>query len=436
MVKKTLVIDTSIFLHDSDVLEQHKDCCFIVPSVVLEELDRKKSQNDEAGKHARKIMRAIDYWSRQGDIHKGVALENGSTLRILLDAEANKKSTLPLNYTGDKNRHRLLSTVFTLKENGEVVSLMSKDPITKILAETVGIETQNYYCKKEKFDTLYRGIRTIDLPKIMIDQFYVNGEMPLPAGEFYPNEYCILKSEENTSAIARVDAKRKSLVTIFKAAGDLWGIKPRNVEQRCAIDLLLRDEVKLVTFIGGAGTGKTLLALAAGLRKVFDEGVYNKIIIARSIMPLGRDIGFLPGTKEEKLRAWLAPFFDNLEYICDSPKNEAESETKKWILESDKFQVEAITYMRGRSLSNTYIIIDEAQNLTPHELKTIISRVGENTKIIVLGDPTQIDNPYLDLDSNGLVHMVGRMKHYDLFGSIFFRQTERSALAALAATVL
>jgi PhoH-like ATPase len=194
--------------------------------------------------------------------------------------------------------------------------------------------------------------------------------------------------------------------------------------------------VKLVTFIGGAGTGKTLLALAAGLRKVFDEGVYNKIIIARSIMPLGRDIGFLPGTKEEKLRAWLAPFFDNLEYICDSPKNEGDSETKKWILESDKFQVEAITYMRGRSLANTYIIIDEAQNLTPHELKTIISRVGENTKIVVLGDPTQIDNPYLDLDSNGLVHMVGRMKRYDLFGSIFFRQTERSALAALAATVL
>jgi PhoH-like ATPase len=436
MVKKTLVIDTSVFLHDSDVLDQHKDCMLVVPGVVLEELDRKKSQNDEVGKHARRVMRFIDYWSRQGDIHKGVALENGSSLRILLDADPKKKSTFPLAYTPDRNRHRLLSTIFQLQEGGERVSLMSKDPITKILAETVGIQTQNHHCQRERYDTLYRGVRTLELPKSTIDQFYVHGEIPLPGGEFYPNEYCILKSEENTSAIARVDSKRKLLVTIFKASGDLWGIKPRNVEQRCAIDLLLRDEVKLVTFIGGAGTGKTLLALAAGLRKVFDEGVYNKIIIARSIMPLGRDIGFLPGTKEEKLRAWLAPFFDNLEYICDSPKNEGDSETKKWILESDKFQVEAITYMRGRSLANTYIIIDEAQNLTPHELKTIISRVGENTKIVVLGDPTQIDNPYLDLDSNGLVHMVGRMKRYDLFGSIFFRQTERSALAALAATVL
>ena len=260
--------------------------------------------------------------------------------------------------------------------------------------------------------------------------------MPLPEGDHCPNEYLIMKSEENSSAIGRVDAKNKTLVPLAKSAHDIWGIKPRNVEQKCAMDLLMRDDVKLVVFTGGAGTGKTLLALAAGLRKVFDEGVYTRIMIARSIIPVGRDIGFLPGTKEEKLRAWLAPFFDNLEYICGASGSDNAMETKKWVLESEKFQVEAITYMRGRSFTNTYVIIDEAQNLTPHEMKTIISRVGDNTKIIVLGDPSQIDNPYLDADSNGLVYLIGRMKTHDVFGSIYFQSTERSKLAAIAAAVL
>jgi len=436
MIKKNLLLDSSILLHDPEVFEQFPNHSLILPAVVLEELDRKKSQSDEMGRHARLVMRFIDNMSKEGNIRKGIALPNGGKLKVLLDFEQKKKRNSPLICAPDKNRQRLLTMAFHLNDLGEKTILLSKDPVTKILAETIGVETQGYKGPKEHYDSIFRGVNFHDLSKHEIDQFYLDGEMSIPEGDFYPNEYFVFKSEENSSAICRMDSRKKRLVPLSNKNNDLWGIKPRNVEQKCAMDLLMRDDVKLISFIGPAGTGKTLLALAAGLRKVFDEGVYNKIIVTRSIMPLGKDIGFLPGTKEEKLKSWLAPFFDNLEYICGDQNNETGDETKRWIVDSDKFQLEAITYMRGRSLSNTYIIIDEAQNLTPHELKTIISRVGENTKIIILGDASQIDNPYLDKDSNGLVHLLGKMKRYDLCGSIYFRQTERSKLAALAASVL
>lgn len=436
MAKRSYVLDASILLHDPEVFSHFKNHHIILPSVVLEELDRKKYQSDEIGKHARLVMRYIDNASKFGNIRQGVPLANGSSLRVLLDSEQKKKKEFPVHFTPDRARHRLLSTAHRLKEIGETVSVVSKDPVTKILAETIGIDTYSYKTVREHYETLYRGVQYLDLPKSTIDEFYANGRIPLPEGSFCPNEYCIMRSGENTSAVAKVNARDKTLVPLKQLKRDVWGVKPRNALQKCALDLLLNDDIRLVSLIGQAGTGKTLLALAAALKKTFDENVYGRIIIARSIMPLGRDIGFLPGTKEEKLRAWLAPFFDNLDYICGDNTVDGENETKKYILESEKFQVEAITYMRGRSLSNTWIIIDEAQNLTPHELKTIISRVGDNTKIVILGDPTQIDNPYLDLDSNGLVYLVGRMKRYDLYGSIFFTETERSPLAALAAEVL
>ena len=436
MTKKSLVFDASVLLHDPDSMHHYPNETMILPSVVIEELDQKKHFNNEMGKNARYVMRWIDQLSKRGNISQGVRLENGSHVKILLDEEHKKRKSGATVFTSDRNRHRILAVAFQLQQEGGEVLLVSKDPVTKILAETAGIETQNYRSIREHYETMYKGIKYVNVAKKEIDQFYLDGTMALPEGEHHPNEYLILKSEENSSAIGRVDAKNKVLVPLSKSINDVWGIKPRNVEQKCALDLLLRDDIKLVVFTGSAGTGKTLLALAVGLRKVFDEDVYSRIMIARSIIPVGRDIGFLPGTKEEKLRAWLAPFFDNLEYICSANSSENGSETKRWVLESEKFQVEAITYMRGRSFTNTYVIIDEAQNLTPHEIKTIISRVGENAKIIVLGDPSQIDNPYLDADSNGLVYLIGRMKKHDIFGSVFFQQTERSKLAALAATVL
>jgi PhoH-like ATPase len=439
MAKPSIVVDASAFLHDPDLIQHFPNYQIVVPSVVLDELDRKKTQSDQLGKHARSVMHFIDNLSKKGgDIRVGIPLDHGGVLRVSLHGDQKwcKSSASNSNYGPDRSRSQLFATAVNLQGEGGKVHLLSKDPVTKILAETMGIETHHYKGNRELFETLHKGINYLEMPKSAIDAFYLQGEMPLPV-DLHPNEYCVIKGEGNSSCVGKVDGRKKCLVPLLKSISDVWGVRPRNIEQRCALDLLFRDDIKLVTLIGQAGTGKTLLALATALRKVFDDGIYHRVVIARSIMPLGKDLGFLPGSKEEKLQAWLAPFFDNLDYICATSNDVKNSnETKKWIVESEKFQVEAITYMRGRSFSNTFLIIDEAQNLTPHEIKTIISRVGENTKIVVLGDPTQIDNPYLDMDSNGLVYLVGKMKKHDLFGSILFRQTERSALAALAANVL
>lgn len=301
-------------------------------------------------------------------------------------------------------------------------------------AEAIGLEAEDYENLKYAYSDIYKGIRKLDIPKHEIDLFYKDGFLPLPGVDYHPNEYVVMTSPEHTSAVAKYNPQKQQVEPLLKVAA-LWGIKPRNVEQRCAIDLLLRDDIKLVTLIGQAGTGKTLLALACGLRKVFDEGVYSRILVSRPIVPLGRDIGYLPGTKEEKLFHWMQPIYDNLEILCESTGNER-NETLNWVMESKKIEMEAVTYIRGRSLPKMFLIIDEAQNLTPHEVKTIVSRAGEGTKVILTGDPTQIDNPYLDRDSNGLSYTVGKFSSEKIYGNIFLEKTERSELAALAAEIL
>lgn len=435
MNKKSCLLDSSVLLHDPHAFSHYAMHDIILSSVVLEELDRKKSTSGEIGKNARIAMKNIDLLSRKGDVTKGIDLDAGGTFKIFVEAENLNNNPLLMGLAPDRKRHRFLSNAHRLQENGHNIVLISKDPVTKIIAETIGVKTENFMHNKETYDSLYKGVFSLNVSKEFIDKFYEEGEVQMPEGDYYPNSYLVLKGEENASAVVKVDAKENRLLPLSKKRKSVWGIKPKNVHQKCALDLLLRDDVKLVSLIGNAGTGKTLLALAAGLQKVFDDNVYNRMIICRSIMPLGKDIGFLPGTKDEKLQSWLAPYFDNLDYICESGGEDGQ-ETKKWILESNKFQLEAITYMRGRSFTNAYIIIDESQNLTPHELKTLISRVGENTKIIILGDPTQIDNPYLDRDSNGLVYTVGKMKTQDIFGTVYFENTERSRLAAIAAKLL
>lgn len=432
MTKKTLVIDTNILLHDPTAINKFPDSFIVIPVTVLEELDTMKRLPNELGKNSRAVFRYLDSLSElgTGDLHQGVKLDNGSSVRIQLES----KNDTSYNFALSVNDNKIILAAFQLKEKGEQVVFLSKDFAARIKAEALGLEVQDYQNEAYTYEAIYQGIRKLERSKHDIDLFYKDSTLPLGDVDCKPNEYCVVTSPEHSSAVGKYDSVKKSLEPLLKSTS-LWGIKPRNVEQRCAVDMLLRDDIKLITLLGQAGTGKTLLALACGLRKVFDEGVYSRILVSRPVVPLGRDIGYLPGTKEEKLYHWMQAIYDNLEFLCESSGHEA-NETLKWVMDSKKIEMEAVTYIRGRSLPKIFMIVDEAQNLTPHEIKTIISRAGEGTKVILTGDPSQIDNPYLDKDSNGLTYTVSRFADQKLYGHICLEKTERSELAAIAADLL
>ncbi len=436
MSRKSFIIDTNVLLHDPEAIKRFKDNDVVIPLVVLEELDGMKRLSDELGKNARHVIRYIDSLKgkKEGNLHKGVPIENGITVRVHVDLKPSEKKAFPL--TLDRNANKILMMASQIQDSGVRVVVVSKDFVMRVKAEAVGLEAEDYENLKFSYDQLYRGFRKLEVAKLDIDMFYKDGFLEVEAKDFSPNEYCILSCAEQSSAICKYNAPNKRLEPLMKLTRDIWGIHPLNVEQKFALDLLLRDDIKLVSLIGPAGTGKTLMALAAGLRKVFDEGVYTKILVSRPIIPLGKDIGYLPGTKEEKLFHWMQPIYDNLEFLCQSTSKDSSSDAQQFILESKKIEMEAVTYIRGRSLPKMYIIIDEAQNLTPHEVKTIISRAGQGTKVVLTGDPTQIDNPYLDKDSNALTFVVGKMREYATYGHVFLERTERSELAAIAAEVL
>lgn len=432
MSHTTYVLDTNVLLHDPESILQFPQQKIVLPLTVLEELDNMKRLPNELGKNSRAVFRFLDSLKNigEGDLHRGVKLENESTISIMLNFKTDPPLSLPLS----TNDHKILMAALLLQEMGQEVVFVSKDFAARIKAEALGLRAEDYENLKYSYESIYRGIRELSIPKHEIDLFFKDGKLKYPVEAAMPNEYFIMTSPEHSSAIAKYDTKNGELKPLIKP-NNIWGISPRNVQQRCAVDLLLRDDIKLVTLVGPAGTGKTLLALACGLRKVYDEGLYSKILISRPVVPLGRDIGYLPGTKEEKLFHWMQPIYDNLEFLCASSGNKS-SETLEWVMESKKIELEAVTYIRGRTLPKMYIIVDEAQNLTPHEIKTIISRAGEETKVILTGDPTQIDNPYLDKDSNGLTYIVGKFGSQHLYGQIFLHKTERSELAALAAKIL
>ncbi len=432
MPKKSFVIDANVLLYDPEAILKFPRSHVVIPVTVLEELDKMKRLPNELGKNSRAVFRFLASITNigKGNLHQGVLLENGADVRIQLEFTLQPAFHFVLSLSDN----RIILVANYLKEKGEHVVFVSKDFAARLKAEAIGLEAADYENLKYSYDSLYSGIKRLVISKHEIDLFYKDGSIPLLSDDFYPNEYCILTSAEHSSAVGKWNADKKMVESLIKF-NHLWGIKPRNVEQRCAVDLLLRDDIKLVTFIGPAGTGKTLLALACGLRKVFDEGVYSRILVSRPVVPLGRDIGYLPGTKEEKLFNWMQPIFDNLEYLCESSGHDS-SATLQWVMESKKLEMEAVTYIRGRSLPKMYMIVDEAQNLTPHEVKTIISRAGEGTKVILTGDPSQIDNPYLDKDSNGLTYTVGRFADQKLYGHMILEKTERSELAAIATEVL
>lgn len=435
-MKKTYVIDSNVFIHDPDALSSFVNSEVAVPLAVLEELDQMKKYHDEAAKNARQTLRFFDSLKKiaTGDLHTGVILPNKTRVRIQLEVETQYSPNFSMTVSG--RHYRILMSAYYLHEQGERIVVVSKDLTMRVKAEAMGLLAEDYENQKFSYENIYRGFRTIKVEKNDIDYFLKDGKIPAVSQDFLPNEYCLLKADERSYAVARFDPCEKTMKALLPLPSSLWGFQPRNVEQKIALDLLLRDEVNLITLMGQAGTGKTLIALAAGLRKVFDEGSYTKILVSRPIMPLGKDIGFLPGFKEEKLIHWMQPIYDNLEFLCSTSDGKESKETLEWVTNSGKIEMEAVTYIRGRSLPKMFIIIDEAQNLTPHEVKTVISRAGVGTKVVLTGDPTQIDNPYLDKDSNGLTYSVGCFKEYDIFGHVFMERTERSKLAALAAEVM
>ena len=435
MARKTFVIDTNVLLHDPSAIKNFENNDVVIPLIVLEELDGLKRHSNELGNNARAVIRYIDSLKNSGDLNHGVPIPEGPKVRIYLQSSHIKVARFPLPL--DRNSNKILSMAFYLKEKGERIVFVSKDFVSRVKAEAMEIEAEDYENLKVSYDKMYKGIRKIEVEKKDIDLFYKEGALPFGNQDFYSNEYCLLTSSERSTALCKFNYSKKKLEPLGELVKDVWGISPLNVEQRCAIDLLLRDDIHLVTLVGPAGTGKTLLALACGMQKVFDSNRYNRILVSRPIVPLGKDIGYLPGTKEEKLYHWMQPIYDNLEYLCETANGEGNGPASlEFIMESKKIEMEAVTYIRGRSLPKMYMIIDEAQNMTPHEVKTVISRAGHGTKVILTGDPTQIDNPYLDKDSNGLTYTISKFRNQKLYGHISLDKTERSELASIAADIM
>ncbi|MDR0399019.1 MAG: PhoH family protein [Endomicrobium sp.] len=433
---KTFVLDTNVLLHDPDSIFSFQDNKVVIPMTVVEELDSFKKSNDERGRSARLISRKLDALRSKGKLSDGVHTKNGGIIKI----EMNRHEVeLPVGFVEQKSDNQILSIALGLKQKVEKVIFITKDINLRIKSEILNIETQDYEKSKVKIDELYAGWREISVPAGKIDQFYKDEKLVLKQ-DFYPNEFIVLKDEAGSSksALTKYSGRKKALTPIFHQNSMPWGLKPLNIEQKFAIEVLLCNDINLVTLIGLPGAGKTLLALACGLQKTVEEKYFRKLYIARPIIPMGRDIGFLPGTKEEKLGAWMGAINDNFEFLMDKGRNDSlkTEERIDYLFESGQIEVDSLTYIRGRSLPQQYIIIDDAQNLTPHEIKTITSRAGNGTKIVLTGDPYQIDNPYLDASSNGLTYLVERFKGQEIFGHVTFSKSERSALAALSSELL
>ncbi len=430
-MRKIFVLDTNVLLHNAGALKVFADNEVVLPIDVIEELDIFKKDSDEKGRNARATIRKLDELRERGRLGEGVPLKGGGILRIVMHAEAKMPAGL---LPGEKDNSILL-VAYDLQQKGRNVIFVSKDINARVKADALGIKAVDFEKQKVDIDRLYSGWKELLVDKMDIDKFYSKKILEIKDGEVFPNQYVLLKDNANEkyTALARFSFKQKAAVPLRPEVNDAWGIKPRNKEQAMALDLLMDDNVKLVTLVGQAGTGKTLLALAAGLKKTVDEHAYKRMLVSRPIIPMGKDIGYLPGTKEEKLVNWMQPIYDNLEYILTIRKKKHYIED---LIDSDLLQLEALTYMRGRSIPNQFIVVDEAQNLTPHEIKTVVSRAGNHTKMILTGDPYQIDSPYLDSSSNGLSYAVEKMKGQEMFGHVMLTKNERSSLASLAAELL
>ncbi|MBF0360781.1 MAG: PhoH family protein [Oligoflexia bacterium] len=438
---KTFVLDTNILLLDPLSIYNFGPDDVHVPLICIEELDRFKKDQNENGRNARYFSRVIDELRSKGSLADGVKLDNGSTLII---NNTSGENLINKNLVADKSDNIILSMAIALKEKGKDVTLVTKDINLRLKADVFKVRADDYGQRKSESEDEYSGHMEGYISLEEIEQFNKNGFLAIPNGkldsqELFPNQYLTIKDPtEQKQVYARYSKERGGIVTLNAGIKEgVWGIYPKNLEQRFALDALLEDSIKLVTLTGKAGTGKTLIAIAAALEKTISHGDYIRLLVSRPVQPMGKDLGFLPGTIEEKMNPWMLPIFDALDFLFGKHKSR-ETGPAAWgtLKEKGLLQVEPLTYIRGRSIPAQYFIIDEAQNLSPHEVKTIVTRVAEGSKVVLAGDCDQIDNPYLDSINNGLSYVVDRLKDQDCVAHITLTCGERSQLSEVASKLL
>ncbi len=439
-MRKNYVLDANVLLHDPHAIFKFEDNDLIIPIYAIEEVDQFKREGSERGRNARTIARLLDgLRSAAGTLSVGVPLERGGSLRIAIP-ERRPNALVGLDSKSQDLAILQVAIDVRDKDKSKPTIFVTMDTNLRIRADALGMTSETYESQNAPDAENELSVLEVDVTGGEVDQFFQNGFVTARTA-LYPNVGVLLRDEENPAhtALGRYDAGKAQVVALKTPRDGVLGVRPRNKEQAYALDLLLDDSIRLVTLIGKAGTGKTLLALAAGLKRTVEDGAYSRLLVSRPIMPLGRDLGFLPGDVDEKLNPWMQPIFDNLEFLFSSGSMRGKGGDDRGfvkLLESGIVQVEPLTYIRGRSLPHQYLIVDEAQNLTPHEVKTIITRAGEGTKIILTGDPHQIDNPYVDNASNGLSVVADRFKQERIAGHVVLAKGERSELAELAANLL
>jgi len=441
-IKKNILLDTSVCLTDSESIFKFGNNDIFLPLKVLEEIDKHKKRQDSVGINARKTIRFLDELRAKGNLQKGVRLGKGKGILKVVSYEIAHEANFPPDLNINIPDHIIIASAMAIaKSNSKRKTIVvSNDINMRVICDSLGLQAQDYKSEEVVTNTeeLYDGFSQIVVDDETIDRFYVDekiflDEFDLEDERLSPNQYLMLSSVANPkkTCLARYEDAQSPLKKIIHTSITDWNIKPRNKEQSFAIDMLLDPSIKLVSLIGRAGSGKTLCAIAAGLQQTIGgENLYSRLIVSRPIQPMGKDIGFLPGTMQEKMLPWLMPIQDNLKFLMGDKTN------LEMYVDKGKIEIEALTYIRGRSISDAFIIIDEAQNLTRHEIKTIITRIGENTKIVLTGDIEQIDNIYVNETSNGLAHAVESFKDYKIAGHITFRKGERSELATLASKVM
>ena len=446
MAKKIFVLDTNVLIHNPKAMFSFEDNLVVIPITVIEEVDNFKKGLDEKGRNARQIGRYLDELRQQGSLQQGVKTEKGGIIKVMISRKITETASEIL--ITDTNDNLIIGTALFIQKQAKdsEVILVSKDANVRIKADAVGLRAENFETDKINFAELYSGYKKIVVSEAVLETYQKEKYITNNFGQIYPNQFVLLAtSEEDPDPIlARYSVQNNTIYPLkYYKEQEIFGIKSRNLEQTMSFDLLMDPQVQLVSLVGKAGTGKTLLALAAGLNQVVEEDNYSRMVVSRPVFPLGKDIGFLPGSKAEKFNPWMQPIYDNMEILLSTRKEQEDNDNGKIFgkkepslqdyLDFGFIELEPLTYIRGRSLPEQFLVIDEAQNLTPHEMKTIITRAGEGTKIVLTGDPYQIDIPYLDSESNGLSIAVEKFKLEEIVGHVTLTKGERSTLATIAA---